>query len=395
MTACFPEYAALPVRRVVGLMSGTSADGVDVAVCEISGSGRSTRLRLLHALTMPYPGDVRAEVLAVALPPAGTVDRLCRLNYVLGDFFAEAALVGIGAAGLAPGDVHLVASHGQTVHHLPEPEGQGRWAVRSTLQIGEPAVIARRTGSLTVANFRAGDVAAGGQGAPLVPYADWVLLSDANTDRAVQNVGGIANVTWLPAGAGLDQVIAFDTGPGNMLIDGAVRRFTAGRQQCDAGGAWAAAGTPHLGLLSRLMALSFFSQPPPRSTGRELFGDAFLDRVLADAAGLGLSEADVLATLTAFTAVSIADAYRRWLPRLPAEIILGGGGVHNLTLRRLLAAELPGAGIRTHGDLGIPDDAKEAVAFAILGNEALLGVPANVPGATGGRPAVLGQVAFP
>lgn len=401
MTGCFPEYAALPVRRVVGLMSGTSADGVDVAVCEIAGSGRSTRLRLLHALTLPYPDDVRAEVLAVALPPDGTVDRLCRLNYVLGDFFAEAALAGIGAAGLAPGDVHLIASHGQTVHHLPDPGGPGaprtgaRWAVRSTLQTGEPAVIARRTGILTVANFRAGDVAAGGQGAPLAPYADWVLLADGAADRAVQNVGGIGNVTWLPAGAGLEQVIAFDTGPGNMLIDGAVRRFTAGRQQCDVGGAWAAAGTPHPGLLSRLLALSFFSQPPPRSTGRELFGDAFLDGVLTDAAGLGLSEADVLATLTAFTAVSIADAYRRWLPRLPAEVILGGGGVHNLTLRRMLAAELAGARIRTHGDLGIPDDAKEAIAFAILGNEALLGVPANVPGATGGQLAVLGQVAFP
>ncbi len=389
----FPEYAALPTRRVVGLMSGTSVDGVDAATCEVSGSGQGTCVRLLHADTYPYPPEVRAEVLAVSAPPAGTVDRVCRLHYVLGEVFAQAALLSLVAAGLEPEQVHLIASHGQTIHHQPDADGPGGWKVRATLQIGEPAVIARRTGILTVANFRAGDIAAGGQGAPLVPYADWVLFGDRQMARAVQNVGGIGNVTYLPAGAGIEGVMAFDTGPGNMLVDGAVRRFTAGALQFDAAGAWAAAGRPDADLLAWLLGHPFLSQPPPRSTGREMFGEAFLDETLARAASL--SQADVLATLTAFTAHSIAGAYQRWLPALPAEVILGGGGTHNRTLRGMLADALPGVRLRSHSEFGIPDDAKEAVAFAILGNETLLGVPANVSGATGGTPAVLGQVAFP
>ncbi len=228
-----------------------------------------------------------------------------------------------------------------------------------------------------------------------MPYADWVLFTDPRRDRAVQNIGGIANVTYLPAGATLAEVRAFDTGPGNMLIDGAVRRFTAGAESCDRGGARAAAGRVDPGLLAWLMSHPFLSQPPPRSTGREAYGEEFLSQVLARAASRGLGEAEILATLTAYTATSIAAAYRRWLPRLPEEMILGGGGVHNATLLRMIADELPTVRLRTHAEFGIPDDAKEALAFALLGNEALLGVPANVPGATGGQPAILGQVAFP
>jgi anhydro-N-acetylmuramic acid kinase len=391
----FPDYARRPVRHVVGLMSGTSADGVDAAVCAISGSGKSTQVRLLHFTCQPYDAEVRAEVLAVSQPPAGTVDRLCRLHYVLGEVFAQAALAALRGAGLSPADAHLIASHGQTVHHLPAADPLGRWLARSTLQLGEPAVIAQRTGVLTVANFRAADIAAGGQGAPLVPYADWVLLGDPQHDRAVQNIGGIANVTFLPAGGSLAEVVAFDTGPGNMLLDGAVRHFSGGARSYDTGGALAATGTPHPELLAWLMAHPFLAQPPPRSTGREAFGSEYLAAILAQAAARRLSEPDLLATLTAFTAASIADAYRRWLPRLPAEVILGGGGTHNATLRRMLAAALPGVALRTHADFGIPDDAKEAIAFALLGNEALLGVPANVPGATGARPAILGQICFP
>lgn len=395
MTGCFPHYASLPTRRVVGLMSGTSADGIDAALCEISGSGRNARVRLLHAETVPYPPEIRAEVLALSTPGDVCLSRLCRLDSILGQLFADAALKAIAAAGLQPDAIHLIASHGQTLCHLPEPGGPGEWRVRATLQIAEPAVIARRTGILTVANFRAADLAAGGQGAPLVPYADWVLFTDPGRDRAVQNIGGIANVTYLPAGATLAEVQAFDTGPGNMLIDGAVRRFTAGAESCDRGGARAAAGRVDPGLLAWLMSHPFLSQPPPRSTGREAYGEEFLSQVLARAASRGLGEAEILATLTAYTATSIADAYRRWLPRLPEEMILGGGGVHNATLLRMIADELPTVRLRTHAEFGVPDDAKEALAFALLGNEALLGVPANVPGATGGQPAILGQVAFP
>lgn len=395
MSGYFPEYAARATRRVVGLMSGTSADGIDAAVCEISGSGRQTRVRLLHAHTAPYPEALRTEVLAVSLPPGGTVDRLCRVNYAVGEVFAGAALHAIHAAGLQPADLQLIASHGQTVHHLPDAAPLAALPTRSTLQLGEPAVIAQRTGILTVANFRAADIAAGGQGAPLVPYADWVLFGDGACDRAVQNIGGIGNVTFLPAGGGLDAVIAFDTGPGNMLIDAAVAHLTGGRQQCDTGGEWATTGQPDARLLAWLLQHPFLAQPPPRSTGREAFGATFFARALEEAGRLALTEADLLATLTAFTVETIAGAYRRWLPRVPREVILGGGGVHNHTLRALLADALPEVRWRTHAEFGIPDDAKEAVAFAILGNETLLGVPANVPGATGARPAVLGQVAFP
>ncbi|MCX6893138.1 MAG: anhydro-N-acetylmuramic acid kinase, partial [Verrucomicrobia bacterium] len=307
---------------------------------------------------------------------------------------ARAALAGILKARLRPGDITAIGSHGQTVHHLPNAR------TPSTLQIGEAAVIAERTGITTVADFRVGDMAAGGQGAPLVPYADWALFTDDARPRIVQNIGGIANLTFLPARAELADVIAFDTGPGNMIMDALAARATRGRQTFDRDGLLAARGTVSEKLLAEMMSHPFLKRHPPKTTGREEFGEVFVQRLLASARRLRLGDEDILATAMAYTAATIADAYGRFvLPRLGAkelgrlQVILGGGGAKNPELRRQLSRRLGAGELLTHEDFGIANAAKEALAFAILAHETLLGRPANVPGATGARRAVvLGKI---
>ena len=379
-------------RHVVGLMSGTSADGIDAVVAALAGSGTGLRARLVAHRLVRFPAAFRTRLLQLSL--TGTVAEVCEMNFALGAQFARAALAVIRQAGLTPADIALIGSHGQTVHHLP------RARTPSTLQIGEPAVIAERTGITTVANFRVRDMAAGGQGAPLVPYVDWALFTHARIPRLLQNVGGIGNVTLLPAGGRLDQIRAFDTGPGNAVIDAVVRALSEGRKTYDRGGAWAARGQPDADLLQALLAHPYFARRPPKTTGREDFGPAFVADLLAAAARRGLPPADIVATATALTAASIADAYRRFVfPKLPApdrrrlQVVLSGGGMRNLTLRKLLAARLPECQITTLEKLGFASQAKEALAFAILGHETLQGQPSNVPGATGARrPVVLGCV---
>lgn len=373
-------------------MSGTSADGIDAVVAEISGSGRGLRARVLAHVHQPFAATLRRRILAVCLH--GSVSEICELNFELGEHFARAALAGIRQAGLKAGDIAAVGSHGQTIHHLPNAR------TPSTLQIGEPAVIAERTGITTVADFRVGDMAAGGQGAPLVPYADWVLFTDAARPRIVQNIGGIGNLTFLPARAKLEDVIAFDTGPGNMVMDALVVRATRGRQSYDRDGLWAARGRVSARLLSELMAHPFLRRRPPKTTGREEFGETFVRRMVTLGGPLRLRDEDLIATATAYTAATIADAYRRFVfPRLTPralgqlQIILGGGGAENPVLRRMLRERLSREELLTHEEFGIANAAKEALAFAILAHATLLGRPANVPNATGARWAVvLGKV---
>jgi anhydro-N-acetylmuramic acid kinase len=373
-------------------MSGTSADGIDAVVAQISGSGRGLGARVVAHTHQPFASSLRERILDVCLH--GTVAGICELNFTLGEHFARSALACIRKAKLQPENIEAIGSHGQTIHHLPN----GR--TPSTLQIGEASVIAERTGITTVADFRVRDMAAGGQGAPLVPFADWALFTDAERPRIVQNIGGIGNLTFLPARAELEDVIAFDTGPGNMVIDALVTRAARGRQTFDRNGLWAARGKVCAKLLVEMMAHPFLKRRPPKTTGREEFGEAFLQRVLASAKRLQLQDADVVATATAYTAATIAEAYRRFVfPNLTGEelgqlqIILGGGGAKNPTLRRMLSQRLDVGELLTHEDFGIANAAKEALAFAILAHETLLGRPANVPNATGARRAVvLGKI---
>jgi anhydro-N-acetylmuramic acid kinase len=324
----------------------------------------------------------------------GAVAEICELNFVLGEQFARAALAVVNKARLKPSQIIAIGSHGQTVHHLPNTK------TPSTLQIGEPSVIAERTGITTVADFRVRDVAAGGQGAPLVPYADWALFADPKRPRIVQNIGGIGNLTFLPPGAQLDDVIAFDTGPGNMVMDAVVTTLSRGKLTFDRDGHWAAQGNVSAKLLAACLKHPFLRRRPPKTTGREEFGGPFVSWFMMRARRLRLPEADIVATATAFTAESISGAYRRFvLPKINRadlsrlQIILGGGGARNLTLVRMLETRIGVGELRVHEDFGIPSSAKEPLAFAILAYTTLSGQPGNVPSATGARRAVvLGKI---
>lgn len=388
-------------------MSGTSADGIDAVVAEIAISPGSRRLcaRILADYHRSFAPVLRHRILAACV--AGSVSEVCELNFLLGRYFGQAALDVIARAGLKAEQITAIGSHGQTIHHLPNAP------IPSTLQIGEPAVIAELTGITTVADFRTADVAAAGQGAPLVPFADWHLFTHAQHPRIIQNIGGIANLTYLPPRAKLTEVKAFDTGPGNMVIDAVVSALTKDRLSYDQNGAWASRGSVSSQLLNELMRHPFLKRAPSKTTGREEFGHAFAASVLNDARRLRLSEADIVATVTSFTAASIADAYgrfvlpqldRRQIPKL--QIILGGGGAKNTALRRMLAEEIAKRlaaasldGVQAekmllrHEDFGIPSSAKEALAFAMMAHETLAGRPSNVPSATEAkRPVILGKV---
>jgi anhydro-N-acetylmuramic acid kinase len=388
----FSRYASLTTRRVIGLISGTSADGVHAALVEVSGEGASTCTRVIGFLHETYDAALRAAIFRLFAPdcPASEV---CRMNFALGEVFASAAARLAGQHG-GLDTVDLIASHGQTICHLPRHRS-AETPAGATLQIGEPAVIAERTGVAVVADFRVGDVAAGGQGAPLSAFADWVLFRDAEKGRAVQNLGGIGNVTYLPPAAGLRDVIAFDTGPGNMLIDAVVEAVSGGALTHDIDGRMAARGAVDAELLSWLMQSEFIRARPPKTAGREEFGAGLAAELLGRARKRGLSAEDIVATATAFTAESVADAYRRFvLPRGRLdEVILGGGGAYNATLRAWIEERLTGMRVLAHEDFGIPGHAKEALAFAILGNEAMLGRAAGMPSVTGARrPAFLGKI---
>ena len=385
----FGTVSARKTMRVAGLMSGTSADGVDAAVTEIR--GRSVRV-LAHG-TVPYSRAIRERVYRLFDPETSRVNEICRMNFILGEVFAEALLRLLRDRKIPPGSLDLVGSHGQTIYHIPCGDTFRGRRLRSTLQIGEPSVIAERTGITTVADFRCRDIAAGGEGAPLVPFADHALFSHPRKSRAVLNIGGIANVTWLSAGTKLPDVIAFDTGPGNMAMDRAARRLTKGRRRYDRDGRMAARGVPDEALLSRMLRHPFLRRKPPKSTGREMFGDAFADAWIERALRRGRSPEDVLATLTAFTARSIVDAFRRHLPARADEVILCGGGAHNGAMVSLLKKALAPAAVLLTDDFGIAADAKEAVSFAVLAHAAVKGIPNNVPGATGAaHSTILGKI---
>ncbi|MDG4750137.1 anhydro-N-acetylmuramic acid kinase [Micromonospora sp. WMMD718] len=362
--------------RIVGLMSGTSYDGVDVVAAEFTADGDTLRLRPLGHRELAYPDDLRAEIGALLPPAATTIEAVCRLDNRLGEVFAEAAATGVELAG---GTADAVVSPGQTVFHWVE---DGR--VRGTLQLGAPARVAARVGVPVLHDLRSADVAAGGQGAPLVPAFDALLLDPEAGARAALNLGGIANLTVVAPGA---PVLGYDVGPANALLDAAARRFLD--RPCDVDGARAAAGRVHVALLARLLAEPYYAAPPPKSTGKELFHGGYLDAALA-ALGEPVAADDVLATFTELTARTVADACDR---HRVTEVVAAGGGVRNPTLRARLAALGEGRWrLRTTDELGVPAQAKEAYAFALLGWLSWHGLPGAVPSVTGAsRAAVLGS----
>ncbi|MGW9074267.1 anhydro-N-acetylmuramic acid kinase, partial [Streptomyces yangpuensis] len=366
--------------RVIGLMSGTSYDAVDAAACDLGHRPGDDALHLtpLGMVSEPYPADLRTA-LAGALPPAATtLADVCRLDTRIGQAFGRLAVR--ADRELCSGRAELIASHGQTMYHWAA-DGQ----VHGTLQLGEPAWIAEATGRPVVSGFRPRDVAAGGQGAPLVSLIDLMLLRGRPGVPAALNIGGIANVTVVPGNA---DPLAFDTGPGNALIDAAVRELSCGRLAFDEDGALAASGRVHEDLLRRLLAEPYYRLPPPRTTGKELFHQGYLRSHLAEFGQL--PPQDLLATLTRLTARTVADALR---PLGATEVFASGGGVRNPTLTRMLRAELAGTRLRTSEELGLPVAAKEAYAFAVLGYLTLHGLPGNAPGCTGAAgPRVLGSI---
>jgi anhydro-N-acetylmuramic acid kinase len=373
-------------------MSGTSADGVDAALVEVR-PGEPPGVRLLAHGTWPYPAGLRERVLALA--SGGSTEEVCRLNAYLGELLAEAALGIAAQAGVTPPEVDLIGSHGQTIQHLPVPRAEGGGAIRSTLQIGEPAVIAERTGITTVADFRPRDLAAGGEGAPLVPIVHHLLFSHPERARAVLNIGGIANVTVLPAAAGLGEVSGFDTGPGNVLMDELVRAAGLSDKGYDEDGRLARAGRVHEALLADLLGHAFIRRPPPKSTGREAFGPALAAEVLARLHAEGRPPEDGVATLAALTVQAVAANLRGFvLPRTPVqELFVVGGGALNPVLLWGLAEALPDCVVQSGEAAGMPARAVEAVTFAVLAYLTATGRPGNLPSVTGAAgPRVLGCI---
>jgi anhydro-N-acetylmuramic acid kinase len=372
-------------------MSGTSVDGIDAAAVElwqepVEGAEARLRVELRAFESLPYPETVR-EQLFRCFRDELTVSGLCHLNACIGDLFADAAERVLAAVD-GRERLAFVASHGQTVWHQPVSSDD---LTRGTLQIGEAARIAERLRVPVVCDFRQQDFALGGQGAPLVPYLDYLLFSEATENRAVQNLGGIGNVTYLRAGGSAAEVIAFDTGPSNALIDAAARLVTDGRLSCDLDGRLAASAPVDAAFLAELLWEPYFALAPPKSTGRELFGEGRV-RAWWEAGHRG---PELVSTLTQLTVETVADAYRRWLGPLDT-VILGGGGARNPELMRRLEVALAPARVCDLEAFGVNSEAKEAVAFAVMGYETLRGRPSNVPSATGAsRPAVQGKVCWP
>lgn len=392
--------SAKGIHRVVGMMSGTSVDGVDAALIELTREGGAPRVKLLAFENIPYPQGVRERVFELFRPETSTVDRIGYMNFLLGELYARAALSVIAKAGLTSADVDLIGSHGQTIWHEPEARETDGMPIRYTVQIGEGAVIAARTGIPTVSDFRVADMAVGGQGAPLVPFSEYLLYRREDESILLQNIGGIGNMTVLPAGATPEQVFAFDTGPGNMIIDAVAAAISGGRLKCDVNGGIAARGRVDEELLARLQKDEYYARRPPKTTGRERFGTQYAQRILDDRARHPISDEDLLATVTYLTAWSIFDACERFaLPVCkPAELIVGGGGSYNKTLLKDLSGLFGtrGIAVRTQEDLGFNSDAKEAVAFALMADCFVRGEANVLPSVTGASAAsVMGKLSLP
>ena len=429
----FFELLKRDKKLVIGLMSGTSVDGIDAAIVEITGHGLETEVDLIAFETFSFPSGVPQRILALCHPDTGRVDDICEMNFYIGHLFAEAVKHILQKSGMRARDIDLIGSHGQTIHHLPKdantdcntntirgtrslersgkriygnghetsdsPHRTARNIKKpSTLQIGEPAVIAHETGIPTIADFRVADMAAGGQGAPLVSYPDYLLFHDGEKTVGLLNIGGIANLTVLPANGTFDSVCAADTGPGNMCIDAVVSEITEGAEHYDKDGTRAAQGTAHQTLIDEWLKHPFFQLSPPKTTGREVFGNTYAMACLTACRKHELSDNDCISTLTALTVQTIADYIARFITgQNPIDTLyVSGGGVHNQTIMRRLGELLSDTTVEPVDNFGISADAKEAIAFAILANETLHGNAGNLPSATGASVRkVLGKFILP
>lgn len=382
---------------VLGIMSGTSADGMDVALAEISGAPPKLKTELLHHTSRMMPTALRTEMLRVAEGATCTAGEISQLNFRLGMAFGDAAVSACKEFRVALSRVGLIGSHGQTIFHQGRPvEFLGR-RTASTLQIGEPAVIAARAGITTVGDFRVADVAVGGQGAPLVPYADYLLYADAKVGRVSLNLGGIGNVTVLPAAARPHQVVAFDTGPGNMLMDALVWHITKKKQKFDRGARLARQGAVNVKLLKELLRDPYLKLGPPKSTGREYYGRAYFQELLRLGKKHGAGPNDLIRTTTEFTVASVVDGLKRFVLRKTkiAQLIVSGGGAKNPLVMAQLAAALTPIEVVASGKVGVPEEAKEAYAFALMAYETVHRRAGNLPSATGAeKEAVLGKICY-
>jgi len=380
---------------VMGLMSGTSADGIDVALARISGIPPKLSLKLEGHYHVAFPALVRKAILNLANGSPATVAEISQLNFLLGEEFARAAISACKSWRVPLRKVSLIGSHGQTIYHQGAPSPFLNYPrLSSTLQIGEPSVIAERTGVTTIADFRPADMAAGGQGAPLVPFVDYLLYRHPKRNRAALNIGGIANVTVIPARAKPEDVVAFDTGPGNMIVDALVEKFTHGRSHYDKDSQIALRGRLLPKLLTELMENPYLRRQPPKTAGREQFGQPCAQKILSWAKQRRAKPEDLVRTATIFTSLSIANAFQQFILPLVRidELIVSGGGARNPLMMVYLSAIL-GFSITFSGELGIKPEAKEALAFAILAYESYHGRANNLPSATGANhPAVLGKL---
>jgi anhydro-N-acetylmuramic acid kinase len=407
---------------VLGLMSGTSADAIDVALARISGAPPNVSPKLVNRTSINFPKAIRTEILRVAEQQPITAGELSQLNFRLGEVFADAALTACKRFRITAKKIALIGSHGQTIFHQGQPVPYLGSPTASTLQIGEPSIIAARTGVTTVADFRPADIALGGQGAPLVPYADYLLYRHPTMGRVSLNLGGIANITVLPAAAKPSQIFAFDTGPANMLIDALVSHFTHGRQRYDKDATIAQAGRAIPAFLDELMKDPYLKIAPPKSTGREYYGRAYLKTLLSLARRHQAKPADTIRAATIFTALSVVDALHRFvLPKHKIhQLIISGGGARNPLILAQLTAALAASSqaeslmraqhaaphvrnkqasskieLLSSAQLGVPEDAKEAFAFALMAYETFHRRPANLPSATGARGvAILGKISY-
>lgn len=377
-------------------MSGSSTDGIDACLVKIDNSGRNLKARPLGCKTYKFSQELREKIIQVCEPGYQNLDEVLRLNMALGEYFARAVFKVGRAFGYDMNEIDLIGSHGHTVRHLPGFKKRFGQKVRASFQIGEPSVIASRTGVITVGDFRQGDLARGGQGAPLVPYVHHLLFRDKRVSRLVVNIGGIANVTFLPKKGKTSKILAFDTGPGNMIVDNLAKKLY--RMNFDRDGKIASSGKVNFDLLNRLKRNKFFSLKPPKSCGRENFGEEFVGKILSRARRLSMKPEDIIATASELVVRSIFDAYETFLrPKAKLnQVLLCGGGVHNRCFLKGLRSLFDPVEVVSVREVGVDPDFLEAISFAVLANQTIEEKPVSFKRTTGvEKPGVLGKICLP